>query len=207
MTVERGQDWGTSGPLPDDGVIAHTDAEAARIVQTARDAGVDPPAVGLVGGDLRSTLGGRGSAASVRSDHATRAVVDVGLIEVDGVERVFLAHAVARRGSPVGWWWGRIVAILNAAHYGSWNPAPRAHPGDGRLDILDVTMPTGQRTLARSRLITGDHLPHPDISVRRRADFAIDLARPATLYLDGERVGRVRRLVGRVEPEALLVVV
>ena len=37
------------------------------------------------------------------------------------------------------WWRGRVVAAMNAEFLGPWDVAPRAHPGDGLLDVLDVS--------------------------------------------------------------------
>ena len=98
---------------------------------------------------------------------------------------------------------------MNAEFLGAWDVAPRAHPGDGALDVLDVaaTMGVVDRWRARSRLPTGAHLPHPSIAVTRRAAVQVDLDRPTPVWLDGERVGDARRLSVRVEPDALVCVV
>ena len=52
MSAERGQDWGGSGSLPEDGIVISSDAELRAIVVEARRVGVDPPPVGHLGGDL-----------------------------------------------------------------------------------------------------------------------------------------------------------
>ncbi|MFS8584718.1 MAG: hypothetical protein FWJ72_06500, partial [Acidimicrobiia bacterium] len=90
-----------------------------------------------------------------------------------------------------------------------WDVAPRAHPGDGVLDVADVSpsMPLLDRWRARGRLPSGAHVPHPDIAVSRRRALQIDLGRPTPVWLDGERVGEARHLAVRVEPDALVCVV
>lgn len=120
MGIGRGQDWGTTGPLPPDGVVVRTDAEARGVVTEARRAGEEIPPLGLLGGDLCRTVGGRGVEARLRSDQATRLTVDVGAVLVDGRLQWFVAHLVARRS----WWWGPIFAACNAQWLGTWDVAP-----------------------------------------------------------------------------------
>ncbi len=67
MTIEKGQDWGEVGPLPDDGVVVRSDAEARAVVTAARRANEEVPPLGLLGGDLCRTVGGRGDEARLRS--------------------------------------------------------------------------------------------------------------------------------------------
>ncbi|HEX6236908.1 MAG TPA: hypothetical protein VFZ68_06925 [Acidimicrobiales bacterium] len=205
MTVRRGESWGAAGPLPDGGVVVTGDAEARRVVQDARRRGEPIPPLGLLGGDLCRTLGGRGDAGRLRSSEARRLPVDAGSVLVDGRHHWFVAHLVARRS----WWQGRIVAVMNAEFHGAWDVAPRAHPGDGMLDVLDVapSMTLGDRLRARSRLPSGTHVPHPAIRLVRRSAVQFDLEEPLEVWLDGEPVGRARTLSVRVERDALTCVV
>jgi diacylglycerol kinase family enzyme len=129
--------------------------------------------------------------------------VDLGAVLVDGRLHWFVAHLVARRG----WWRGRIVAAMNAQFLGDWNVAPKGHPNDGRLDLLDADLPVDERLQVRARLKAGTHLPHPRIEERRVEAVQLDLARPTPVHLDGELVGTARTLSIRIEPDALLCVV
>jgi hypothetical protein len=205
VTIRKGEAWGEVGRLPDDGVVVRSDAEARRVVTEARRASRPLPPVGLLGGDLCRTLGGRGDEARLRGDGAARLPVDVGSVLVDGVQHWFVAHLVVRRS----WWRGRIVAAMNAEFVGAWDVAPRAHPDDGLLDVVDVSpaMPLTDRVRARRRLPSGGHLPHPAIAVSRRPAVQFDLDRPTPVWLDGEPVGEARRLSVRLEPDALVCVV
>jgi diacylglycerol kinase family enzyme len=203
MAIERGVSWGDNGPLPPDGVVVGSDAEARSVVTAARRANEPIPTVGLLGGDLCRTLGGRGNLERLHSAEATRATVDVGSVLIDGRMHWFVAHLVAKRH----WLHGPLFTAMNAQWLGSWNVAPRAHPGDGRLETFAVTMSLGDRLKARSRLRNGSHLPHPDIVYRRTAATQIDLDPAAPVWLDGERLDRARRLSIRLEPDALQVVV
>ena len=129
--------------------------------------------------------------------------VDLGEVLVDGSLHFFVAHLVARRS----WLRGRIVAAMNAQFIGRWNVAPRSHPNDGRLVLIDADLSLGDRLKARSRLPSGTHLPHPDISERRIKAVQLDLAPGTKVWLDGECIGPARALSIRVVPDALQVVV
>ena len=184
--------------------MVHSDAEARAVVERSRRAGEEPPPLGLLGGDLCRTLGGRGDEGRLRSDEATRAVVDLGSVLVDGRQYWFVAHLVARRS----WWRGPVVAAMNAQWLGSWDVAPRSHPNDGRLDVVTADLSLRDRTKAWRRLPQGTHVPHPDIVERRVAASQIDLPPRTAVWLDGERAATgARALSVRIEPDALTVVV
>lgn len=203
MTVEKGVDWGGTGPPPEDLVVVHGDAGARAAVVAARAAGRPLPTLGLVGGDLARTLGGRATDGDRLRRAGTLATVDLGVAVLDGERHPFVAHLVARRS----WWRGRVVAVMNAQFLGSWDVAPRAHPGDGRLDVLDGDLGLGDRWKARGRLPAGTHVPHPDIAQSRTARWSTTFARPTPIRLDGEVVATVRHLEVEVEPDVLSVVV
>ncbi|MDZ7676441.1 MAG: hypothetical protein U5K30_15400 [Acidimicrobiales bacterium] len=203
MTIEKHERWGDPGRLPDDGVLVRTDAEASDAMGAARRDRRDPPVLGLLGGDLARTCGATGDEARLRGDEAQTLPVDVGEALVDGVLRHFVAHVVVRRP----FWRGRVLAVMNAQYLGRWNVAPRSHPNDGRLDVLDADPPLGERWKVRARLHTGTHLPHPDISVRRVTGAQFDLDRGTRVWVDGRSVGAARALSVRIEPDALHVVV
>lgn len=204
MTIEKGQGWGRAGALPDDGVVVHSDAEIRTIVEHARRTGADLPVLGLAGGDLWRTLGGTAGAVDrLRRPEAMTFPVDIGSVLVDGRIHWFVAHLVARRS----WWRGRTIAVMNAQWLGAWDLGPRAHPGDGLLDITDGDLSLGDRWKARSRLATGTHLPHPALRTSRVAAAQLECHPPLDVWLDGERVGRATTLSIRVEPDALTVVI
>ena len=204
MTIRRGEGWGSSGPLPVDGVVVRSDAEARGVVERARRAGEEPPPLGLLGGDLCRTLGGGRDEARLRSDEATRAVVDVGSVLVDGRQHWFVAHLIARQS----WWRGPVLAVMNAQWLGSWDVAPRSHPNDGRLYLIAGELSLRDRTKAWRRLPQGMHVPHPGIVERRVTAAQHDLPPRTSVWLDGERLpGTARALSVRIEADALTVVV
>ncbi|HVF33612.1 MAG TPA: hypothetical protein VM933_11305 [Acidimicrobiales bacterium] len=202
MTIRKGEAWGAPGPLPDDGVVVRTDAEARRALESARRDGRPWPVLGLLGGDLGRTLAAPGSEARLRSAEAMTFALDLGQVLVDGRLHLFVAHLVARNR-----WWTRAVVAMNAQWVGPWNLGPKAHPNDGRLDTFDARLPLGDLWKVRRRLPTGSHLPHPGITSRRATSVTFELERPLPVRLDGEVVDRGRVLAVRLEPDALRVVI
>jgi len=83
-----------------------------------------------------------------------------------------------------------------SGHLGRFEPAPRAHPGDGLLDVIEVSesMNLRQRIMARRRSRTGSHLPHPDISTTRVRDLRRSFDESLTIFVDGASAGVSRHL-------------
>jgi hypothetical protein len=205
MAIRPGQAWGR--PADDDVrsrmVVCDSDGAAREVFTASRHAGHDPPVVGLLGGDLWRTLGAPGGGRDrLLAPEAMCFEVDVGEARLDGVAQWFVAHLVARRS----WWRGPVLAVMNAEFLGSWTVAPRAHPGDGLLDVVDADLPLSERWEARRRLPYGAHVPHPRISVRRTAAAELELS-GRRVRLDGTDVGRADHLSLCALDQALTVVI
>lgn len=217
MTIQKGAPWGAPGALARGAPVFADDADAARHLQDLFDGSdvaggtdVDPALgeIGLIRGDLHRTLGGPGrDEAALRGGHGTRFPTDVGVVRIDGRDRVFLAHLVAYRGRRVRWFAGRTIAVMNAAFVGAMDLGPRSHPNDGRLDVTDGRLPLGQRRQGRRRARTGTHVPHPGLATRSVATFEEDLrGQSFHVWLDGVHAGTVERLSVRCIPDAVVVV-
>ncbi|GIT46786.1 MAG: hypothetical protein Ct9H300mP12_13710 [Acidimicrobiales bacterium] len=139
--------------VPEDAQIAASNADLLKPLGDLNSASV----VVLTGGDLCRTLGGRGRACP--GGEATLVDIDVGEALVDGRLHRFVSHFVVRPSRHPGRWW----VAANAAHRGRWNLAPRAHPGDGLLDVLDASLSWAEVPAAWRRLGLGVHVPHPGI--------------------------------------------
>ncbi|MEO6122879.1 MAG: hypothetical protein ABIR32_04155 [Ilumatobacteraceae bacterium] len=207
MTIRKGEDWGTLRAPPPDIIVVGSDAELRSLVLASRLGGVALPVIGLTGGDMMRTLGGRGDRSRFDGDEPIPHLpIDIVTVTADDErESVFVAHLVARRS----WWRGQITAAMNAQYVGVSDVAPRGHPNDGRIDLITVSdeMNVQQRWMARSRLQLGTHVPHPSIAVRQHATVTVDLPRSTPVQLDGERWGHAQRLLLTVQPDALTVCV
>jgi diacylglycerol kinase family enzyme len=102
---------------------------------------------------------------------------------------------------------GRILLVMNAEFLGTWDVAPRGHPNDGRVEVLDVdaAMTVRQRLAARRRLPTGGHVPHPLIAGRSVRTARWDFARPMAVRLDGVAAGTARTIEVSVVADAAVV--
>ena len=203
MTIRKGEPWGAPGALPSQGVLVRSDEEAMDVVTAARRANEPVPPLGLLGGDLCRTLGGRGDEDRIRSERAMTFPVDLGEALLDGRLHFFVAHLVARRP----FWLGPSTVAMNAAFVGALNLGPKAHPNDGLLDVTSARLRPGELLRARARARLGAHLPHPQMKMRRVPAEQVRFDRPTTVRLDGRPVGRFRDLSIRLEPDALTVVI
>lgn len=188
MTIRRGEEWGVPVARPSELVVIEGDAPLA-----AHEGG-RPVAPGA--GDLYETLG----APPLDRPVVQRVEVDGIRVVLDGsIERWAIAHVVARRS----WWRGPIVAAMNVSQLGAWTVAPRAHPNDGALDVVEAheTLSIRDRWAARARLPAGAHVPHPRIVVRRSERATWTFARPMRVWIDGVEVTRVRQLDVEVAPD------
>jgi diacylglycerol kinase family enzyme len=96
---------------------------------------------------------------------------------------------------------------MNAAFLGEADLGPRAHPGDGLLDVTDGRVDRREVGAALARARTGTHVPHPGLAERRVDRIEADTdGRPWHLVLDGVAVGRTRRFRVTCLPDALVVV-
>lgn len=191
MTIRPGADWGEVVAAPADLVEAGSDAAVASAV------GAERP-VRLRGGDLFATVGGATPGAELR-----RLPLDVLRVETDAATYRAVAHVVARRS----WWRGPLLAVMNVDGRGGWDVAPRAHPNDGRADVVEVdaAMSVRARWQAWRRLPTGTHVPHPQLHTRRVVEGTWSFDRPQRLWVDGVRRGTVRSLRVVVEADAAVV--
>ena len=96
---------------------------------------------------------------------------------------------------------------MNAEWLGDLDLGPRAHPGDGLLDVTEGSLALRDRLAARRRARTGSHLPHPGLRTSRSTRAELSFPDGVPVHLDGVAVGRRRRCSLHVEPDALTVVV
>ncbi len=193
MTIRKGEEWGCSVPRPDRLVVAESDRALAALVASGR-----PDPLGVSGGDVFRSVG-----SPADRDPVQRLPMDSVQVEADGVRYLSVAHILVRRS----WWTGGIVVVANVDHLGEWNIAPRAHPNDGRLDIVEVapTMSIRDRLKARRRLPQGTHVPHPAIRIRSATEGTWHFERSQRLWIDGAFIGPVRMLTVTVAPDTFAI--
>ena len=107
MPIAKGEPWGRPGALPADGMVVASDAEARHAVEQARRANTAIPTLGLRGGDLFRTLGGRveAGAAPGGGDWVVVEVADQGTgIPAEARDKVFdlLFSTKGSKGTGLG---------------------------------------------------------------------------------------------------------
>lgn len=198
MTIRPGQDWGAEQPVPADTPVVATDHDLAAAAADGCDL------VALDGGDMWRTLGGRGGVQDRLGGPAWVTPIDLAEVVVDDRPvGLMAAHLIARTRL----WRGECAAVMNAQWWDDRDMAPRGHPGDGRLDTLVGALPVRQLAQARSRVRSGQHIPHPAITTGRPTTFEHTFDRPRLIWVDGRRRGSGRSLVVAIRPNAISVLV
>lgn len=199
MTIRPGTEWGRSVAPPAQARAAEHDADVTRLLGEAPS---EP--VLVVGGDLARTLGTPPPART------TVLELPLDLVEVttDAGVTMACAHVIARspwwRG---GWWLGPTLAVMNAQFLGDWDLAPRGHPNDGRVEIIegDPALTLRDRIAVRQRLPSGTFAPHPRIATRSVREASWQFSPPRAVWIDGVAHGTSGRLAVRVVPDAAIV--
>ena len=191
MTIRRGGDWGRLGTPPADLPSARSDHEIGEHLGN----GINT--IRLCGGDMFATLGGSTSGSLTPTLELPIDVMQISFKYSRDSElktRVASSHCVLRAiNARGGWFRGSAVAVMNAQYLGKWDVAPRGHPNDGRVEVLEVDtrMSVRQRMIARSRMQTGTHLPHPDVAVKSVSEFVWS-GSALTMWIDGAKIGLVQ---------------
>ena len=145
-----------------------------------------------------------------RHDTGNAIRIPIDVLEVSFVTGHGEEHAVAVDHVMVGnrLLWDELTVVSNTGFWRSRRIAPRAHPNDGRADVITVSELMGirQRLLAWHRTRWGTHLPHPAITIEQHARYRWT-GGPRLLTIDGVRRGSVTSVDVRVITDALVVYV
>jgi hypothetical protein len=198
VALTPGCDWGEPAEAPQSVWTADGDRALSRALET----GVAGP-YRVTGGDLARTIGCH---RPRMADAPWRSVpVDVIHIDTEHGHAQAVAHVLLR-----GLWWkGPVTFIANAEFRGTWDIAPRAHPGDGLLDLIEMagTMSLRARIQAWQRVKSGTHLPHPDLRSRQVTVATWRFARPQRIWVDGSYWQKATEVHVKVLPAALSLLV
>ena len=191
--ISRGQPWGIPADMSDDVLVVENDQVLSNTDRTRR--------IVLTGGDIARSLGN--PVVPVVGSACTEVAIDAMLCDITTTDSRSI-HAVAASSIVVGSYWrGRHLIVSNAGWIGDSNVAPRAHPNDGKVEMLAITshMSLRQRILARRRMQTGTHLPHPDLSSMQIATQSIVRQNEERLMIDGRKIDNWASISITVEPD------
>lgn len=94
------------------------------------------------------------------------------------------------------------LVVMNGQYLRGLDLSPRGHPGDGVVEAQLYALPPGARRAMRTRLVTGAHLPHPAITIRRARNVLVRAARPAVFEVDGAPAGHITAVEITIRPAA-----
>ena len=180
MTIEKGRPWGEETRVPEGVTACGSDADVARVLA----AGGLPL---VTGGNLHESLG----SPPMRTTGQACMRFPVDTLEVilkkGSAERILLAVSDVVVGS---WWHGNFFLASANGRWEGLDTAPRAHPNDGMLHVLEIPADVDlrQRISARRRAALGTHVPHPRIAVRSMQTLTVTRSGRSVLRVDGERM-------------------
>jgi len=192
MTVEKGAAWGTRVVAPNI-IETSTSDQAVALVS-----GSSPQCI--LGGELWKCLGEPELVTPGQWCH--RVEIDALVCVVTTPKGVMEWRAASH--IQIGTWLGvgRFIVLSNTGFIGSRRIAPRAHPNDGVVDVIELSadMSWRQRLLARKKSLQGIHIPHPAIQTSQVASVRFGrLRRRERLIIDGRRIKQWDSIVLTVE--------
>jgi hypothetical protein len=200
MTIEKGKEWGTPSAIPSRRVFAKSDRELANA--TSDDI------VSVVGGDVWRALGM--PVATSESASGMMLPLDALVVSVtaEGVTTTVLAASCVEIGRwryvPLLQKRSRYVCISNAGLIGERSVAPRAHPNDGKFEVMTLAgeMDVRQRRLSYKRSRMGTHVPHPFIEIKQT--ISIEIARQGAheiLHIDHIHISKWDSISVAISPD------
>lgn len=204
MTIRKGEQWGRRIAKPSR--IRHVSSDAELAQCSSEDF------ISLGDGDIYATIGSPTMLPDL--DECTLLPIDalhVKILSLDASEKYCTAASCVEIGSFISLLKsGRYICVTNGGIVSGRNFAPRAHPNDGRLDIMLVaeSMSFRDRLTARKKAITGTHIPHPSISLRQDETFSAKrLGERDKLQIDGVTVANWIEVSVSIVPDYWQIVV
>jgi hypothetical protein len=205
MTIRKGQEWGHFESRPADLQVVADDFSASELISSQTLDVKSPLQLSIIKSGLTRTLGVKNAPHHNQQMLCTKFdVIEANFVTVNSdkvIRRCFVGHAFVR-SNP---FFGQTIAILNTSFIGNRDWAPRAHPNDGKLDIveLDSSMNIRQRLTAFRLMKSGSHLPHPKIRYTQVNEYVIDCQFSASISIEGVRLGAIKKCDFKVLPDAV----
>ncbi|MFM8954990.1 MAG: hypothetical protein ACKOH9_04280 [Actinomycetota bacterium] len=203
MTIKRGQDWGQLVERPDRLHVFDDDSSFGSFLSDNRALDWSSMNFAILKSEAARDLGLSGA----RTDSSQMLRTSFDLIEVQAqvgdlrITRFLVGQAVLGNG----FFRGRTVGVFNVSFHAGRDWAPRAHPNDGKMDVVEFAkdMKFAQRFAAYRKLKTGSHLPHPDVSYHQSTAYEYDDLRATRLTVDSLDLGAVKTCTFQVIVDAV----
>ena len=195
--MEEFGNWANQGPVPSSLPTAKSDKEIITHFSNGHSI------IRLEAGNMCKTLGGKKPTDLTDYSIGTICDVDLGSVRVNGKSIYFASHCSIRghRFTTKG------AMVMNAQWHKSRRVAVRAHPSDGKLDVVFSDLKLGQYLIAAKRSKSGSHIPHPDIRVKKVQNHTMAYPHPMRIYADGVFVGMESTIELGIAHRAIKVVV
>ncbi|MEO8364080.1 MAG: hypothetical protein ABI570_06845 [Ilumatobacteraceae bacterium] len=206
MTIRKFAEWGQIISRPQAIETCDSDEQIGQTVARHMLEQTEIPHIHATGGSLARSLGD----AHELSDTEVREL-NVDLIHIDyrtsnGQGQSIAANSVLLRHRL---WNGQIVAATNSGFLGTWEIATRAHPNDGRFDVVEIdeSMTIRDRLITRRRLDHAKPLSHPSITGYQSDSKEWTFHHPIRLYVDQNFVAKVTFVRAKTFPDAIRMVI
>ena len=205
MTIRKGQEWGHFEERPSDLQLVADDVAACEVVSKWVIESSSSLNLSILKSDTARMLGITGAANLNSQMLCTKFDVIEATYVLTKSEETIRRCFIGRAFISEKLFFGRTIAVLNSSFVGNRDWAPKAHPNDGKLDLveLDGSMNVRQRLTALKLMKSGSHLPHPKIRYNQLSEYEYATDRSASLSIEGVRIGSIRNCFFRVLPDAV----
>ena len=159
--------------------------------------------IGIIGGNLFTSLGGNIALDYPSNSTVTSCSIDIGCVSI-GDDSFYFASTLLVLNLLRPW---TSTGIVNTQLSNGNRYAPKAHPGDGFMEEIESNLDIRQAIIARKKLRSGDHLPHPQLRLKKGKAFTYDFPKGMKLILDSKSIGRYKAFSVKVIPHAIQVIV
>jgi len=177
--------------------IAESDKQIAELYEEGEST------IGVIGGNLFTSLGGNSTLDYPENSTVTLCSIDIGCLSIRR-DCFYFASSLLILNSLRPW---ASTGIVNTQVNNGYRYAPKAHPGDGFMEEIESNLDIRQAVIARKKMISGDHLPHPQLRLKTGRVFTYDFAKAKKLILDRKSIGRHKAFSVEVFPHAIQVIV
>jgi YegS C-terminal NAD kinase beta sandwich-like domain len=202
MPITPGSAWGVRCDAPTDSLLLRTDREVGVFLRDHNAKEIQSQPISYESGDLIKVLG---LDSALRGQQCLKVIVDAIAVEYEDTHGK-KQHDVCFGSLHIGkrYLQGALSIVSNSGCWRGREVAPRAHPNDGKLDIVEISaaMRWSQRRLAWKKTAAGAHLPHPLIQYSQ-GDFFQWKGASKRLVIDGEFVAHVQKVSCRVQSDCL----
>ena len=158
--------------------------------------------IGLQGGDLHESLGGRGVGEREGDEGTVGLKVDLGQLVIGKSNYLFASYC--KISKPLKPWY--TIWVVNSPIIDHRRISPKSHPADGLLDIVEFSLSFRQSLKAYKRAKSGDHLPHPQIKTSKKRTYMIKASGKREVVIDGKKIAYCKEVSISIIPHAIAVV-